>query len=181
MGPTKEAPYPRACPRCDAGARLDTGRKVQLKVQELVDRSHEEGGGYWTRKYPAFTTLAGHLEDVERAVETDGRLPDVLDLPRVGVAFDPEELLFGDDLVVYQTQGGYDVLVSRKGKRPPARMVAAADVWKVVDTNGVQVIKHRDRPALYMECGERASGHRCCWPVAHPGPHKDDQTGMEWQ
>jgi hypothetical protein len=183
MGPTEQRPYPDACD-CECGQRLDTARKVQLKVQELVDRSHEEGGGYWTAKYPAFNTLAGHLEDVERAVETDARLPDVLDLPNVGMP--PGSLPYFDNLpdemVTYATDDDLSVIVSREGKRPPTQMISNADVWKVVAPSGmVQIIKHRTAQAGYVECGatKRFAG-RCTEPANHTGTHRDDATGRLW-
>lgn len=184
MGPTKEAPYPRACTRCARGFELDTPRKVQLKVAEIVDRSVEEGGGYWTAKYPALATLSGHLEDVERAVETDAPLPPVFDLAGPGPI--PVKSSYVDAV-------GVDVLelrMDRYGRdlngtefKGSMREVAEADVVKLVDerTGAKRVVKHRFGPAPYFECGEnREPFGTCTRPQGHDGMHQDAHRDRSW-
>jgi hypothetical protein len=183
MGPTKDAPYPRAC-HCERGRELDTPRKVQLKVAEIVDRNVEEGGGYWTAKYPALATLAGHLEDVERAVETDAPLPPVFNL--TGPRPIPVKSSYVDSL-------GLDVLelrMDRYGRdlnlpefRGSIQEVQQADVVKLVDerTGRKRVVKHRASQAPYFECGDdREPFGTCTKRRGHEGAHQDDVKGRGW-
>jgi hypothetical protein len=175
MGPTKDAPWPRACTSCDCG-RAMTPRDVQLKVMELVQadldsnyfREDENGEpehvpGYWAGRY---VPLLG------------------LDDPRFNV-HDAEPFDIGDqDVARYVTDDDSAVLVTREGVDPPYSEVQLADIWKVVTRNGqVAVKKHRFEKADYFECGAVSTGQfrtRCTEPRRHAGMHRDDATGRTW-
>lgn len=179
MGPTKEAPWPRACTSCDCG-RAMTPRAVQLKVMELVQhdldshyfRENENGQpepmpGWWAAKYNSLldVTLLGSDQrfDVHAAEPFD----------------------IGDqDVAKYVTDDDLNVLVTRRTVDPPYSEVEQADVWKVLDPSGVAVRKHRaGRVVPYFECQAVSGGHfrtRCTEPRHHAGPHRCDSTGATW-
>jgi len=183
MGPTKEAPYPRACTRCERGAELDTPRKVQLKVLEMVGRAWEDGSGWWTAKYPALATLHGHLEDVERAVELDTALPPVFDLLANGPI--PNKTSYNDAAgraVIEYRMDTYGSNIDSTFKGSLAE-VAEAEVVKFVDerTGAKRVVKHRRHMTPYFECGhDREPFGKCTLPNSHTGVHEDEIRGRRW-